>query len=401
MQEIIIAFFYLDGLITLLLGQESLPGISFIFNLQEAERVDLTLITETLPLMAVLLLAGIKGAFLFLHHGSIILVFITLYVIFEEWNDRTQETTITFFRVFALGFIIQGMGQIIQTFGLLYSSFILTPNDQIPLISSVPITLGSFLVLIGALVYFVAFILAAVSLLSNISHMLVPPALIALYKVIAVLLPIIYSILYGLLFLLNILWLFDIGGTATQELATGLETMTHLLDLPAMILLPYTCGLFFLVAYRQSRSEKKELQLSNFVMWTFLSLFLIFGIGNNTMSTVSWFGMLHGPLALLGSITLLYGLSRVADHASRFRRVMKHIRETPDDFLFLAQLGEAERKIKIWEKVDSLVTTGIIKPLVPTNKPPDETKVAAEINSYMAEITAQFKRKRRPAPSGT
>jgi hypothetical protein len=111
--------------------------------------------------------------------------------------------------------------------------------------------------------------------------------------------------------------------------------------------------------------------------------------------------MLHGPLALLGSITLLYGLSRVADHASRYRRVMKHIRETPDDFLFLAQLGEAERKIKIWEKVDSLVTTGIIKPLVPTNKPPDETKIVAEINSYMAEITAQFKRKRRPTPSGT
>ncbi|MHA2294359.1 MAG: hypothetical protein ACXACK_19530 [Candidatus Hodarchaeales archaeon] len=398
-QEMIVSFFYIVSLFSIFLGQDNLPGIAFIFDIQESELADITLLTEVFPLISVLLLAGIKGAFLLLHHGSIIVIFITLYVIFEEWNGRTRETTVTFFRWFALGLIIQGVGQIIQSFGLLYSSFVLSANDAIPIISSVPITLGSFFTLIGAITYFISFMLAAVSLLGNISHMLVPPMLIAFYKIVVIVIPVIYGILYGLLFLMNLFWLFNIGDTALGEFADIIETTTHLLDLPAMILLPFTCGLFFLVAYRQSREEKKGIQLSNYVLWTFLSLFLIFGTGNNTMSTVSWFGMLHGPLALLGAITLLYGLSRVADHASRYRRVINHIRETPNDFLFLAQLGEAERKIKIWSKVDSLVKTGIIKPLVPTNTPPDEIKVAAEINAYMAEISAQFKRKRRPIPN--
>ena len=117
------------------------------------------------------------------------------------------------------------------------------------------------------------------------------------------------------------------------------------------------------------------------------------------MSTISWFGMLHDSLALLGAITLVYGSSRVTDNASRYRRVIKHIRETPDDFLFLAKLGEAERKIQIWKKGSSLIKTGIIQPLVPTSTPPDETKIAVEINSYWDEIIIQFKQKKQTTAS--
>ena len=164
--------------------------------------------------------------------------------------------------------------------------------------------------------------------------------------------------------------------------------ITHFIDFFAMILLPLTCGLFFLSAYYTSykQKEEKSKKLSNFVLWSFLSLFLLFGVGNNTLSTVSWFGMIHAPLALLGSLLLLYGLSRVADHASRHRRIIKQIRNNPEEFMFLAELGKAERKIQLNTKVDSLVKTGVIKPLVPTIEK-DETETAAEINSYMAEIS--------------
>ena len=397
MQGIVVALFYLNGLITLMLGIDTLPGIAFIFEIQESEISDLNLITDSLPLISVLTLAGIKGAFLLLHHGSIIIVFVTLYVIFEEWSGRTRETSINYFKIFTLGFVIQGMGQVIQSIGIIYASHVITLSNEIPAFISLPITLGSFIVLIGAIIYFISFMLAALSLLGNISHMLVPRKMLAFYKIAVIVFPIIYGILYSLLFLMNLSWFFGIGGSSAEDLAKTLETATHLLDLPAMILLPLGCGLFFLVAYRQSHEKKKGMQLSNYVLWTFMSLFLIFGVGNNTMSAVSWFGMLHGPLTLLGSIVLLYGLSRVADHASRFRQVIKHIRESPDDFIFLAKLGEAERKIQIWAKVESLVKSDIIKPLVPTKTPLDETKAAAEIRSYMDEINAQYKRlQKRP-----
>ena len=118
------------------------------------------------------------------------------------------------------------------------------------------------------------------------------------------------------------------------------------------------------------------------------------------MSAVPWFGMIHGPITLLRSIVFLYGLSRVADHASRYRQVIKYIREKPSDFLFLTKLGEAERKIQIWDKVESLVKEDIIRPLVPIKAPIDENRAAAEIKSYMEEIYTQYKKLQKPTITG-
>ncbi|MHA1450489.1 MAG: hypothetical protein ACTSP4_13860 [Candidatus Hodarchaeales archaeon] len=394
MQEIVVALFYLGSMIGSGLGAEVLPGVTFIFDVQATEIADLSLITDPVTLISVLLLASIKGTFLVLHHGSIIIVFMTLFVIFQEWNSRTHETPINFFVFFTLGFVIQGLGQIMQTGGSILAAFY---TGDLPYFISLPITLGVFIHLIGAITYYIFFILASVSLLNNISHMLLPKILAFFCKILVIILPAVYGILYTLIFLLNGLWFIGFGGEDFYNLAEYLVELTHLLDIPAMIILPFSCGLFFLVAYRQGKEKEKGRQLSSFVLWSFLALFLIFGTGNNTMSTVSWFGMLHGPLSLLGAITLLYGMSRVADHASRHRRVIKYIRDNPEDFTFLTKLGEAERKIQCWVKVDSLVKTGVIKPLVPVEKP-DETKVAAEINSYMAEIARTRKRVRKRRP---
>lgn len=399
-QAILVTFFYLFGLVTMILGVYTLPGVVFIFDIKQSEVANLSLITDSLPLFSVLILAGIKCAFLLLHHGSIIIVFITLLVIFEEWSGRTRETSINYFRIFALGFVIQGIGQFIQALGLVYTSYFLTPGIDIPWFIALPIVIGSLIVLIGAILYYFSFMMAALSLIGNISHMLIPPAILALYKIAVIVFPVIYSILYGMLFVLNISWFFGIGGADLKVQADALEAFTHLLDVPAMIILPTSCGLFFLVAYRQTHEKKKGAQISDYLMWAFLSLFFIFGIGNNTMSAVSWFGMLHGPITLLGSIVFLYGLSRVADHASRYRQVIKYIREKPSDFLFLTKLGEAERKIQIWDKVESLVKEDIIKPLVPIKAPIDETRAAAEIKSYMEEIYTQYKKLQRPTITG-
>ncbi|MFX1512587.1 MAG: hypothetical protein ACFFCQ_08370 [Promethearchaeota archaeon] len=398
-QEIVITLFYLTAILNLILGIDTLPGVAFIFDVKDSEIADLDDITHSIKLIPVLLLTGIKGAFLFLHHGAILLVFITLYVILEEWNNRTHETPIDYFLIFTLGYVIQGVGQIIQSLGVFSTALILAPDEDIPGFLAIPIVLGGLIVLIGAIIYYFSFTLAAMSLLNNISHLLLPKWAHNVSKVIVVIFPVLYGILYLMLAILNLVWII-IGGSTIEDLASALEWITHLIDIPAMILMPLCCGLFFLIAFRQSRSKKRGQELGSYVLWTFLSLFLVFGSGNNTMSAVSWFGMIHGPLSLLGAIVLLYGLSRVADHASRHRRVIQHIRENPDEFMFLAKLGEAERKIQVWAKVDSLVKTGIIKPLVPTESPPDETQAVAEINSYMAEITKMQKRvrKRRPLP---
>jgi len=399
-QATLVSFFYFFGLVTLTLGIDKLPGTVFIFDIKQSEVANLSLITDSLPLLSVLILSGIKCAFLLLHHGSIILVFITLLVIFDEWSGRTRETSINYFRIFALGFVIQGIGQFIQAFGIVFTSYFLAPELDIPWFFALPIVLGSLIVLIGVILYYFSFMMAALSLIGNISHMLIPPAILALYKITVIIFPIIYSLLYGLLLVLNLFWFFGLGGTEIQNQVNTIESLTHLVDIPAMILLPVSCGLFFLVAYYQTHEKKKGAQISDYLMWAFLSLFFIFGVGNNTMSTVSWFGMLHGPITLLGSIVFLYGLSRVADHASRYRQVIKYIREKPNDFLFLTKLGEAERKIQLWEKVESLVKEDIIKPLVPIKAPIDETKTVAEIKSYMDEIYHQYKKLQRPTSTG-
>ncbi len=400
-QEVVVVLFYLVALSNLIIGVDGLPGVAFIFDVNEnTELVNLDDISDTKKLVLVLLLNGIKGSFLFLHHGTILLVFITLYVIFEEWNNRTHETPINYFMIFCLGYVIQGMGQIIQSIGVFSTSLTVTPDEDIPILLALPIALGSLIVLVGAIIYYFSFTLAALSLLNNISHLLLPNWARNVSKVVVILFPVLYGTLYLMLAILNAMW-FIIGGSTIENLATDLEWATHLVDIPAMILMPLCCGFFFLIAYRQSRGKKRGQELGSYVLWTFFSLFLIFGAGNNTMSAISWFGMLHGPLSLLGAIVLLYGLSRVADHASRHRRVIKHIRDNPDDFIFLAKLGEAERKINIATKVDSLIKTGVIKPLVPTESPPDETQTAAEINSYMAEITKTHQRHRRRRPVTT
>jgi hypothetical protein len=296
--------------------------------------------------------------------------------------------------------MIQGIGQFVQAIGVVYASYFLTPTNDIPWFIALPIVLGSMIVLLGAILYYLSFMMASLSLIGNISHLLIPPAILALYKIAVIVFPIIYCILYSLLLILNISWFFGIGGGELEVQADALESFTHLLDIPALIILPVSCGLFFLVAYRQTHEKKKGAQISDYLLWAFLSLFFIFGIGNNTMSAVSWFGMLHGPITLLGSIVFLYGLSRVADHASRYRQVIKYIREKPSDFLFLTKLGEAERKIQIWDKVESLVKEDVIKPLVPIKAPIDETRAAAEIKSYMEEIYTQYRKMQKPTIPG-
>jgi len=56
--------------------------------------------------------------------------------------------------------------------------------------------------------------------------------------------------------------------------------------------------------------------------------------------------------------------------------------------MFLAELGKSERKIKAWQKIDTMSKEGIIKPLTPVADKKDETQLAAEVNSYMAELEA-------------
>ncbi len=397
-QKVIIFIFYLVALIALGFDVATLPGEPFIFDIDEVTETAEIRSFENSDRIMLLFLTGIKGAFLIIHHFSLFFIFTTLFVIFYEWNSRVKETPINFFMIFSFGFIIQGIGQVIQSIGLFYAPFFLTSSGKVSKYISAPVAVGSFIVLLGSIIYFFAFMMASLTLLRNISHMVLPVWLQNICKIGVVIIPILYTTLYTVLAILNIAWLLDIGDI--EKLSKDLEWLTHIVDFPAMILLPLSCGLFFLVAYIQGRSKEKSQELGSFVLWTFLSLFLVFGAGNNTMSSLSYFGMLHGPLALLGALLLMYGLSRVADHASRHRRVIRHIRQNPEDFAFLAKLGEGERKTQIWAKVDSLVKTGVIKPIVPTETP-DETKAAAEVNSYMAEITKTFDRRarRRRVPS--
>jgi hypothetical protein len=254
----------------LILGVDTLPGVVFIFDIKQSEVADLSLLTDSLSLFSVLILAGIKCAFLLIHHGSIIIVFITLLVIFEEWSGRTRETSINYFRIFALGFMIQGIGQFVQAIGVVYASYFLTPTNDIPWFIALPIVLGSMIVLLGAILYYLSFMMASLSLIGNISHLLIPPAILALYKIAVIVFPIIYCILYSLLLILNISWFFGIGGGELEVQADALESFTHLLDIPALIILPVSCGLFFLVAYRQTHEKKKGAQISDYLLWAFL-----------------------------------------------------------------------------------------------------------------------------------
>lgn len=392
-QLMLVTLFYFESVLAVFSDIDTLPGVAFLFDTELA--FDLSSL-ETLgqqEQFMILILTGIKGAFLLIHHGSIIVVFVTLFAIFQEWNSRTHETPINYFTLFSLGFVLQGVGQSVQAMGLFFSPFLLTSADEIPAYLSILITVGGFVVIAGMVVYFISFLLAGFSLLGNISHLLAPNWLKNSCKVALVFFPFIYALLYSILGLLNLFWFIGLPGA--NDLGISVAELIHLLDFPAIVMLPFASGLFFLVAFRQSRSKEKGKELGQFVLWTFLSLFFLFTIGNNTMSNLTWFGMLHGPLSLFGAILLLFGLSRVADHASRHRRVIKTIRENPDDFAFLHKLGEAERRIQVWAKVDSLVKTGVIKPLVPSGEQPSETQVAQEVSSYMDEITTSRRRERK------
>ena len=172
----------------------------------------------------------------------------------------------------------------------------------------------------------------------------------------------------------------------------SLTNLTHLTDFLGIWLVPLAAGLFFLAAYIRSK-EKPNVQFSSFLILGFFSILMLFYSGNNTLSLISWNGLTHGQLGVIGILFLMYSLSRVAEHASRHRQVIRKIRENPEDFMFLAELGKSERKIQAWQKIDTMSKEGIIKPLTPVVEKEDETQLAAEVNSYMAEIEAIRKRR--------
>ena len=348
-----------------------LIGNFFIFETADAFILSDIPDTDTNYTILVLILI-LRSFFVFSHHSAITMGYLGALLIFSEWGVAMRDPVIGFFKTFCYGYLLQGIGQILVGIWLVADSFGVAINLE--LIQFV----GGALATAGILVYYVSFAITCLNLLGNIEHLVFPQWLITILKASAVVIPLIYGILYAInLFgsLIAIMFL--------PELYPFLDfviELTHFADIFGVWLVPLAAGAFFMAAYIRSK-EKPNVKFSSFLILSFLTVLLLFFAGNNTLTLISWLGLIHGQFGVVGILFFMYSLSRVAEHASRHRQVIRKIRENPEDFMFLAELGRSERKLQAWAKIDAMSREGIIKPLTPMPEKKDETLVAAEVNS--------------------
>ncbi len=393
-------------LVTLSYGYEILAIFSDVPQLlgnylifQIPDPVILSDITETYPnyLLLVIILV-LKSILVLSHHSAIVLCYIGVLLIFWEWGVAMRDPLIGYFKVFSYGYLLQGIGQLLVSFWLIIDSFgIFTGTNGFFALLLYTIQLsGGILATLGVAIYYLSFAIACLKLLGNIEHLVFPQWLIVTLKASSVIIPTIYGILYSFNFLGSLIALLLPSSFLDSLLDLNIR-LTHQVDIVGVWLVPLAAGSFFFAGYIRSK-EKPNVTFSSFLILAFLSILLIFYAGNNTLTVITWTGLIHGQFGIVGILFFMYSLSRVAEHASRHRQVIRKIRENPDDFMFLAELGRSERKLRAWEKIDSMSKEGLIKPLTPIEEKEDETKIAAEINSYMSELEAiRSKRAKRRA----
>jgi len=385
--QIIVVLSYGYELLALFSDVTQLLGTNFIFEI--GDPTILTEITESFPnyLLLVLILI-LKSLFVISHHSALLICYIGVLFIFWEWGIAMRDPIIGYFKIFAYGYLLQGVGQLFLSFWLIIDSFgvFASTNDLFYFLLDTLQFTGGILATLGVTVYYFAFAIACLNLLSNIEHLIFPQWLIITLKCSSVIIPTIYGILYSFNFLGSLLDLIFKDPFLYDLLDFNIQ-LTHLVDIVGVWLVPLAAGAFFFAGYIRSK-EKPNVTFSSFLILSFLSVFLIFYAGNNTLTVLTWTGLIHGQFGIVGILFFMYSLSRVAEHASRYRQVIRKIRENPEDFMFLAELGRSERKLRAWEKIDSMSKEGIIKPLTPIKEKEDDTKIAAEINSYMAELEA-------------
>ncbi len=385
--QIIVSITYVYEILALVGDVRILIGFNQIFS--PSSTILLPDLAQDNPNYVILLLIFFMRTMLILvHHFAIVLGFLGALMIFNEWGVAMRDPIIGFFKLFSYGYILQGIGQVVVGFLLALYSFTGVFNSFLIDIEF----LGGSIAIAGTIIYYIAFAIASLNLLRNIEHLVFPQRLIDLLKITSIAIPTIYSILYALTLIGSIL-----ARIVSSDIYSFVDTMTeltHLTDFVGVWLVPLAAGLFFLAAYLRSK-EKPHVTFSSFLLLGFFSILMLFYSGNNTLTLISWNGLTHGQLGIIGILFLMYSLSRVAEHASRHRQVITKIRENPEDFMFLAELGKSERKIQAWQKIDAMSKEGIIKPLTPVPEKEDETKLAAEVNSYMVEL--EMIRKRRAA----
>ncbi len=381
--QILVCLTYVYEILALTGDIQMLIGFKQIFN--PSTTLLLPDVSENDPNFVLLFLIFFMRSILLLtHHLAIVFGFLGALMIFNEWGVAMRDPIIGFFKLFSYGYLLQALGQIIVGILLILYS---TTGQVGALIVDIEFVGGS-LSIAGTIIYYIAFAIASLNLLKNIEHLVFPQRLIDILKVTSILIPSIYSVLY-IFTLIGSVFGYTTGDYSFTDTITEL---THVTDFLGIWLVPLAAGLFFLAAYIRSK-EKPHVTFSSFLILGFFAIMMLFYSGNNTLTLISWNGLTHGQLGIIGILLLIYSLSRVAEHASRHRQVITKIRENPDDFMFLAELGKSERKIQAWQKIDAMSKEGIIKPLTPVIDKKDETKLAAEVNSYMAEIEAIRKRR--------
>lgn len=382
--EIIAFLNYLVEIVASSNGITQLVGTSFIFDVDASIIFNYTSLGSNDPNLLVYgIIIVIKSLYLIVHHSSIVLAYFGVLLIFSEWGVVMRDPIIGFFKLFSYGYLLQGIGQIIVSFWLIFDSLGISINlERIQFI-------GGAISTAGVVIYYFSFALACLNLLSNIEHLVFPQWLINTFKGTSIIIPTIYGIIYSLMLAFSIIGQF----ANVDSILKLLLDLTHITDYLGVWIVPLAAGMFFIVAYIRSK-EKPNVKFSSFLVLAVFSVLLLFYSGNNTMTVITWQGLIHGPLGIIGILFFMYALSRVGDHASRHRQVIRKIRESPEDFMFLAELGRSERKLKAWAKVDTMVKEGVIKSLTPVEKK-DDTKVAMEMNSYMTEIQALYEARKR------
>jgi hypothetical protein len=385
LSQILSSIVYSYEIIAYLFNISDLIGFNEIFLPDSVFLLtDISSSVADFPLLLIIFV--IRSLLVISHHFSVLVGFLSAFLIFNEWGVAMRDPVIGFFKLFAFGYLFQGAGQIFKGISLIGYSVGLYGSD---LKGPIDFTFGT-LAISGTVIYYIAFSIASSNLLSNIEHLVFPRWLIKILKATSVIIPFFYACLYLLILIgsffaytvLPDLWLF----------VDGIVQITHTTDFVGIWLVPLAASIFFLAAYIRSK-EKPNVRFSSYLVLGFFSVLLLFYAGNNTLSLISWTGLIHGQIGVIGILFFMYSLSRVAEHASRHRQVIRKIRENPEDFMFLNELGKSERKIQAWAKIDMMAKDGLIKPLTPAAEKKDETQLASEVNSYMAELEAIQKRR--------
>ncbi len=384
--QLVTILFSLGLILLLVLGiDEGLGGVRTVFPISDDYLLNVTEISggKRVVFLAVL---GIKANYLIIHHSSIVIVFFAIARTFQEWLSRVKENTIRFFKYFSYGYAIVGLGNTLQSISIFYGNFVLIIEEDgnsfpqyLEYINVIIVTFQTF----GMIFLYLGYGLASYFLLNNISHHFESKKKLQTLKALTIGIPILYSFTYLAIFFSIVLALIIPSAIAIEAWAVF---FSYILDSLGIFLLPLAGGLYFYFAWQRG----KDTALGPHLRTAFISVWLIFFAGNNTLSLAAWFGVIHGQFGIIGAIAFLSALAFVSDHASRHRRMIRKIREKPEDFKFLLELGAAERRVQCWQKVESMVKEGVVKPLTPAGEKPDENQATAEVMSYMNEIETQL-----------